>query len=289
MSRIFYGKNPPKTFCEEMRFDSHHPYYIRIKTFPNDDIAPPHYSDDTLELMLCYRIRGRITVEDKQYELQGEESRVIVVPPGIVHSNYIKCCDGTMHVLHVSILHSSTYIGIKNLLAYQSLELSHLLLARPHYDDMISSLQQMITCDEDLILCLRELLAVFGTLCASIPAMATMATQPDAANDAKLRKLIQWTSGNYAQRVSLDDAAQEVGLSKNYFCSWFKGVTGMTYLQYLNMVRITQTCRYLNVGMSVNEAAYACGFEDISYYIQLFKKIQGCTPKAYIRNQTRTR
>jgi AraC-like DNA-binding protein len=286
MSRIFYGKNPPRSFCEEMHFDSKHPYYIRIKSFQNDDIAPPHYSDDTLELMLCRGVTGKVTVGDKQFDMRPGGSSVIVVPPGIVHSNYITRCGGSMFLLHVSIRHSSKYIGIENLMSFPNLRLEHLLHARPRYEEVISFVQHMIEYDENIFRCLRELLSIVELLCASIPSIPQEPiVSHDAIGSEKLRKLIQWTSERYTQRVTLEMAAGEMGFSTTYFCSWFKKITGMTYILYLNQVRVMQACRCLNAGMPLKEAAYACGFEDISYFIQLFKKIQGCTPKSYVKNQ----
>jgi AraC-like DNA-binding protein len=146
----------------------------------------------------------------------------------------------------------------------------------------------MIEYDENIFRCLRELLAIIELLCASIPPIPR---EPmpyhDTIEGGKLRKLIHWTSENYTYRINLEQAAQEIGFSTTYFCSWFKKNTNMTYNLYLNQVRIKQACRYLSAGMSLKEAAYACGFEDISYFIQLFRKVQGCTPKSYVRNLTR--
>jgi AraC-like DNA-binding protein len=76
----------------------------------------------------------------------------------------------------------------------------------------------------------------------------------------------------------------EMCFSTTYFCSWFKNLTGITYIQYLNQVRVMQVCRYLNTKIPLKEAIYACGFENMSYFIQLFKKIQGCTPQKYIHS-----
>jgi AraC-like DNA-binding protein len=288
MGRVFYGKNPPRSFCEEMHFDGMNPYYIRIKSFQNDDIVPPHYSDDTMELMLCSGLNGKITVQDKHFDMRENESSVIVIPPGIVHSNYIARCNGSMHLLHLSLRHSGKYIRLENLLSFFDLKIEHLLYACPNHDEILLLIQHMIEYDENIFRCIRELLAIIELLCASIPSIPHEPTPyHDTIESKKLRKLIQWTSEHYTQRINLEQAAQEIGFSTPYFCSWFKKNTNMTYVVYLNQMRIKQACRYLSSGMCLKEAAYACSFEDISYFIQLFKKVQGCTPKSYIRNLTR--
>ena len=75
-----------------------------------------------------------------------------------------------------------------------------------------------------------------------------------------------------------------VGFSRNYFCAWFRGHTQTTYLKYLNQVRINHACRILSHTGSIDQACTASGFRDMSYFIQTFRKMQGCTPRQYVRN-----
>ena len=68
------------------------------------------------------------------------------------------------------------------------------------------------------------------------------------------------------------------GYSKYHFCSRFKSLTGMTYLNYLNSVRVRRACLLLQQGESVQAVCRATGFENVSYFIQMFKKIRHVTP-----------
>ena len=61
----------------------------------------------------------------------------------------------------------------------------------------------------------------------------------------------------------------------------------MTYNRYLNHVRISNACRLLAQTGSISTACYESGFQDMSYFIQLFKRTQGVTPKTYLRNLAR--
>ena len=69
--------------------------------------------------------------------------------------------------------------------------------------------------------------------------------------------------------------------NKHYFCNKFKTATGETYLQYLNNLRVFHACKMLKKGHALTEICEKCGFENMSYFIQLFKKIVGTTPKQY--------
>ena len=56
----------------------------------------------------------------------------------------------------------------------------------------------------------------------------------------------------------------------------------MTYIQYLNQVRISNAVRLLVSGESTTATAFECGFTNASYFIEVFKKAHGCTPKEYV-------
>lgn len=99
-----------------------------------------------------------------------------------------------------------------------------------------------------------------------------------------LRKIILWTENNYLKKISIDEVAAIVGYEKHYFCNKFKVLTGISYINYVNNLRIQHACRLLANGSSVSDVCNECGFENLSYFIQLFKKIVGVTPKTYSTN-----
>jgi len=57
----------------------------------------------------------------------------------------------------------------------------------------------------------------------------------------------------------------------------------MTYLNYLNSVRVRRACILLQKGETVQSVCRASGFENVSYFIQMFRKIQHMTPSQYAR------
>lgn len=97
--------------------------------------------------------------------------------------------------------------------------------------------------------------------------------------DKNIKMAIAYLKSNYAQKLNLDEIAAIVGLSKYYFIREFKKATGMTVLNFLNIIR----CRNANKLLSqkkctVKEAAEMCGFENASYFTKTFKKIMGYLP-----------
>jgi len=62
----------------------------------------------------------------------------------------------------------------------------------------------------------------------------------------------------------------------------FKQVTGISFKEYLNKVRIEEAKSLLeHTDYSIMEIAVACGYSDQSYFTKVFKKATGITPKQY--------
>lgn len=84
---------------------------------------------------------------------------------------------------------------------------------------------------------------------------------------------------NAARSISLDDVVQYVGMNRSAFCTFFKRITGKTFVTYLNEYRVEQACRLLKLkNIPVSEICYQVGFTDIPYFNRTFKKIKGCSP-----------
>ena len=82
-------------------------------------------------------------------------------------------------------------------------------------------------------MCIRDRLHLFAVCISGAPdTERTVLTV-----DEPLASVIDWTEAHYAQKISLEDAAKVVHLSKNYFCRYFRKKTGMTYLE-LSLIHI---------------------------------------------------
>jgi AraC-like DNA-binding protein/ligand-binding sensor protein len=84
------------------------------------------------------------------------------------------------------------------------------------------------------------------------------------------------------EEISLSQVAQAVNMSAFYFCKMFKKATGMTFTDYLARVRVEKVKNLLlNPHTRVSEAAYAAGFQSLSQFNRVFRRIAGEAPSAY--------
>ncbi|MBI5008163.1 MAG: helix-turn-helix transcriptional regulator [Bacteroidia bacterium] len=98
----------------------------------------------------------------------------------------------------------------------------------------------------------------------------------------RLNKVYKYVLDNFQQQISLERASSIANLSKPAFCRYFRKRANKTFMRFLNEVRVGQACRMLvNENKSIADICYACGFNNISYFIRQFRSITGFTPLGY--------
>ena len=101
----------------------------------------------------------------------------------------------------------------------------------------------------------------------------------------RLDKIISFVNKNYTRKITLEEIASFSAMNKSAFCRYFKKETGKSFIQFLMEMRIGYACKLLLMNnTSVAEVGVECGFESISHFNQLFKKLKGFTPTDYRRN-----
>jgi AraC-like DNA-binding protein len=102
------------------------------------------------------------------------------------------------------------------------------------------------------------------------------------------RRIVQaklFIDAHFAEAIDLDNIAGEAWFSKYHFIRLFRKTYGKTPHQYLISVRIGQAKKLLSDGTPVAETCYAVGFESVSSFTGLFRKMAGVNPSAYRREQ----
>ena len=97
----------------------------------------------------------------------------------------------------------------------------------------------------------------------------------------RLRTIHEFLEKRYQTKISLDEIAAECNLGKEAFCRYFKKETGSTFTTFLNQYRIAQAKRHLLSGKNITETFYQSGFESLSYFTRVFKKVTGENPSEF--------
>ena len=102
------------------------------------------------------------------------------------------------------------------------------------------------------------------------------------ANDSaaeQIYKAIKEINRRYSEPITAQSCAENVNMSYSYFSRSFKRITQKSFKEYLNEVRINNAERLLmTTDLSVTEIALECGYNNISYFIMVYKTLKGKTP-----------
>jgi AraC-like DNA-binding protein len=92
----------------------------------------------------------------------------------------------------------------------------------------------------------------------------------------------QFIVEHQTEELSLEQVAKSVNTSKFYFCKIFKKATGINFTDYLSRVRTERAKNLLlNPNLRVSEIAYEVGFQSLTHFNRVFKRILGSSPTHY--------
>ena len=97
----------------------------------------------------------------------------------------------------------------------------------------------------------------------------------------RIRKVMSYVEEHYKENISLQDVSDLLGISKEYFCRFFKKNMGISFLQYLNEVRLSHIYQGLmDTDLPVAELMEENGFSNQKLFNRSFKELYGCTPSS---------
>ncbi len=106
---------------------------------------------------------------------------------------------------------------------------------------------------------------------------------------ARLKPLLDYIDLHHAEELTLDGAADYMGVTKEYFCRLFKKNMGVSLTRYVNSVRIAHICEEMKYSdLTISELAEKHGFANIKLMNQMFREIYGCTPSQKRKEQKST-
>lgn len=220
-----------------------------------------------------------------------EEGECVLIPGGTLHGGNPNNCTYESIVFDFQLLMKDNPGNQKEL---------HLLLTQKRnilpfltdYDERFSPLVQQI-CQ-----CLSEKrngyeLAVRGYffLLVSLIIERELYTENELDNVTgdqltSLKNVLAYISEHYGEHINLSILAKKAGMNPKYFCRYFKSLTDRTPIDYLNYYRIECACELLSTkDISIREVAISCGFNDESYFIKIFHKYKGTTPKQFLKTE----
>lgn len=98
----------------------------------------------------------------------------------------------------------------------------------------------------------------------------------------RLKPVFELIERDYREPLTLDTIADVAGMSRSYFCGFFRNVTGNTLTEYLSRFRVDKARELLlQSTLNITEIGYEVGFQNHSYFDKVFKKLHGITPHEF--------
>lgn len=148
------------------------------------------------------------------------------------------------------------------------------MLEQAYFDTRVISKKQY-----EAVLRLLEVFAQHLSLAAE--QIATQQTHTEPPMISRARQIIEERQG---EELSLEEVARAVNASTFHFCKTFKKATGMTFTEYLSLVRVARAKKLLaNPQARISEVAFEAGFASLTHFNRMFRRITGQSPTDFRR------
>ncbi len=106
--------------------------------------------------------------------------------------------------------------------------------------------------------------------------------QQENSEPPAITRARQYIQDHQTEELSLGQVAKAVNMSSFYFCKMFKKITGINFTDYVARVRIEKSKNLLlNPNLRVSEIAFEVGFQSLTHFNRVFKKLIGQSPTDY--------
>lgn len=259
--------------------DRHHPRFY----------MPYHWH---MEYEIDLVVRGSVTLTLNESQVHAEAGDIIFIRDGVVHGGHPETTDTIYDCIVFDmkkmLAGSHTFQDrIEDVLKHVTLINKYLPASTPDIPRLIQHLfRSMKEEHTGYELVVTGLLYTFFGFIFQQGLYHEAASLPLREHRRKritqLKQTFQLIDSQYQQPLTLTDLAQVANLSPNYFCRFFQKITHHSPIDYLNRYRIEMACLKLtHTNDSITEIAFSCGFNDVSYFIRLFRRYKETSPRKY--------
>ena len=125
-----------------------------------------------------------------------------------------------------------------------------------------------------------ELLTIFAQQLAALSNQILI--QSENAEPPVITKARAYIEEHQTEDLSLSQVAKAVNMSSFYFCKTFKKIAGINFTDYVSRVRIEKSKNLLlNPNLRISEIAYEVGFQSLTHFNRVFKKVLDQSPTDY--------
>lgn len=255
----------------------------------DNPLQPNHYHQ-YYEIFYLFSGSCRYLLKDTLYSL--EKGDLAFIAPGELHHSVyypgIDCEVGTLYFKQDFLFPPLfAHLGEENMPPHRSFRGTVPGLYQEEFESLftriLSESRQIDEHSPSFMTCFLNELLLFLSRHSVISE-----SEPDLVNakDADIMSAAKYIYRNFKKPLTLQQAADVAGLSTTYFSRKFKLLTGMGFKEYLNYIRLKHAAAaLLTTDSSITDIALEYGFNDSSYFKDLFKKEYGKSPREYRKSR----
>jgi AraC-like DNA-binding protein len=138
----------------------------------------------------------------------------------------------------------------------------------------------------DKISVFLQILHLLSTLESRTLASSFYQPLKGAENEKRINTVCQYIQKHSTEPLTIQRAASIIHLTPSAFCKFFKRITGKTFSDYVNDIRIANVCRDLiATDKQVSTIAFENGFDTLTYFNRIFLKKKGMKPSNYRKDK----
>ncbi len=232
-----------------------------------------------------YVLNGKINVMVETDVISASKGEIIFMNPYEIHSNVPAESDGEYALLMIGLDYFST-VGISNINLRRLMIDTQLRIKRHIKNPEILEIIKNIIAENsskkdysDILVSalMQQLFAILFREEQDIKNNSSIVNR--TKNYKTIEPAVIMLRDDYNKTFSGDTLAQACNLNREYFCRVFKKAMGKTPIEYQTECRIRIADLLLKQGnLSIKEISQSVGFEDVSYFSRVYKKIKGIPP-----------
>lgn len=268
--------------------------YPNVEQLNGQCILDCHWHDE-MEFIVVRE--GSASFQIDMTTILVKAGEAVFINRGEIHAGYL--AEGAASCVFSAVVFSADFLGsqsfdalqekfINPLIKRQLVPNSHIRGNTPAEKEILHYLDQILAANE-AVLPTRELttkaqlymiLAHMHEQMQIVKQDSTQAGSHDKVE--RLKTVLNYIHEHYAQPLKLKQLADLINMSEGHFCRFFKQMVQKSPVEYLNHYRTQKACKQLeNTDHKIVDIAMDVGFDNLSYFITVFKQHKGCTPSQY--------
>ena len=263
---------------------------VSFRTAPGG-YHPLHWHE---EVELLYLLNGESTIKISGTTYHMPKKQLVVVESKQVHSTY--CYDETSMYVCIHVLKDYLRKWFPSVDFYE-------IHCNPMQipDGYFAAYREIFRLMEDLTriymedsqlfalqaegITLQVLGRLFQNFSVNTAKQVSEASQSDVLTMNRIREVISYVEEHFREPISLQEISGLLGLGREYFCRFFKKNMGISFLEYVNEIRVSHIYYDLvHTDLPISVLLEENGFTNQKLFNKTFKRIYGETPSAIRKN-----